>query len=146
MKYKGENEMQISARNQLTGTIKSVQEGAVNASVVIETKTGDSITASITLEAVKELGLTVGKDAIAVIKASEVMIGIGELKLSARNQISCTVSEIKEGAVNAVVVLNTQGGDTITSTITIASCKELELSKGLSVKAVVKATSVMIAV
>lgn len=138
--------MQLSARNQLKGTIKSVQDGAVNASVAIETIGGDVITASITMDAVKELGLAEGKEAVAVIKASEVLIGIGELKLSARNQISCTVAEIKEGAVNAVVVLNTQGGGTITSTITLASCSELGLLKGTEVKAVIKASSVMVGI
>lgn len=68
--------MQISARNQLEGTIESIQKGAVNASVVIKMSANERIKSSITLEAVEELKLCEGQKAVAVIKASEVMIGI----------------------------------------------------------------------
>lgn len=138
--------MQISARNQLEGTIESIQKGAVNASVVIKMSANERIKSSITLEAVEELKLCEGQKAVAVIKASEVMIGIGEFMLSARNQIPCTVEEIKEGAVNAVVLLKTQGGDNITSTITLESLIGLGIAKGSLVKAVIKASSVMIGI
>jgi len=68
--------MKLSARNQLKGTILSVQEGAVNAIVVVDIGGGNQITASITNSAVKDLGLAPGKEAYAVIKASLVMIGV----------------------------------------------------------------------
>lgn len=68
--------MIISARNQFPGKIEAIQEGAVNAIVTLKTKGGETITATISMAAVKELGLAPGKDAIAVIKATDVMIGI----------------------------------------------------------------------
>ena len=68
--------MIISARNQFPGKIESVQEGAVNAIVTLKTKGGETITATISMAAVKELELVPGKDAIAVIKATDVMIGV----------------------------------------------------------------------
>ena len=80
--------MIISARNQLAGKIEEIQKGAVNAIVVLKAKGGDKVTATISMAAVEELELAPGKDAVAVIKATEVMIGIGEMKLSARNQIA----------------------------------------------------------
>ena len=67
--------MKISARNQLQGTIKEVHKGTTTAHVEIEVG-GAVLTASITNEAVDELKLTKGQKAYAVIKASDVMIGI----------------------------------------------------------------------
>lgn len=65
----------ISARNQLTGTVSAIEEGAVNAIVKLDVAEGVSISFTISMEAVKELGLAVGKEATAIIKATSVMIG-----------------------------------------------------------------------
>lgn len=66
----------ISARNQLDGTVKSVQEGAVNGIVEIALAGGQTMTASITMGSIKSLGLKEGAAATAVIKATEVMVGV----------------------------------------------------------------------
>ncbi len=67
--------MKISARNRLQGTIKDVVKGATTSHVQIEV--GETvITASITNEAVDELKLVKGQKAYAVIKASDVMVGV----------------------------------------------------------------------
>ncbi len=68
--------MKISARNVLKGTVKQIVDGAVNSEVVIETAHGDTIVSVITKDSVKSLGLEVGKDVYAVIKASNVMVAI----------------------------------------------------------------------
>ncbi len=68
--------MRLSARNQLKGKVVEIQEGAVNAIVIIDIGGGNRISSSITMTSVKELGLEVGKEAYAVIKASSVMVGI----------------------------------------------------------------------
>jgi molybdopterin-binding protein len=68
--------MKISARNQLAGTIVQVTRGATTAHVRIEVGPGQVIMAAITNEAVDELGLKAGVKAIAVIKASDVMIAV----------------------------------------------------------------------
>lgn len=69
--------MRLSTRNQLTGTITEVSVGAVMATVKIRLDGGDQvITASITKEAVEELGLQVGSTATALVKSTEVMIGV----------------------------------------------------------------------
>ena len=67
--------MKISARNQIKGTIKTVTKGHTTAHVEIDTG-GTVLTASITNEAVDALGLKVGQIAYAVVKASDVMIGV----------------------------------------------------------------------
>jgi len=70
-----ETMMKISARNQLKGRIVAVTAGATTSHVGIDIGQGTIITASITNEAVADLGLKVGDDAWAIIKASEVMVG-----------------------------------------------------------------------
>lgn len=66
--------MKLSARNILKGKVIGVKKGATTAHVRIELTGGAVITSSITNEAVEELRLTVGDDAYAVIKASDVMV------------------------------------------------------------------------
>ena len=68
--------MRLSARNCLEGTIKSVEHGEVTAVVVIALPGGDEVVASITKDAVAQLGLEAGRKAYAVIQASDVVIGI----------------------------------------------------------------------
>ncbi|KQU75246.1 transporter [Aminobacter sp. DSM 101952] len=67
--------MKLSARNQIKGKIVEVTKGATTSHVRIDIG-GAVITASITNEAVDELKLAVGKDAHAIIKASDVMVGV----------------------------------------------------------------------
>jgi len=69
--------MKLSARNQLKGKIININQGAVNSIVSIDIGGGNIITATISC-AVEELGLKVGSDAYAVIKATNVMVGIDE--------------------------------------------------------------------
>ncbi|ADK14987.1 MULTISPECIES: TOBE domain-containing protein [Clostridium] len=66
--------------------------------------------------------------------------------ISARNQITGKTESVKEGAVNAIVTLKADDGNTITSTISMAAVKDLGLAPGVKAKAVIKATSVMMAV
>lgn len=66
--------MKISARNQLKGTVKSVQHGAVNTEVVIEVAPGVEVTSIITKSSAESLGLTTGSTVYAVVKASNVMV------------------------------------------------------------------------
>ena len=66
--------MKLSARNQFKGKVVEIKEGALNASVKIEIAKDVVISSTISMEAVKELGLTVGAEATAVIKATSVMV------------------------------------------------------------------------
>lgn len=67
--------MRLSARNVLSGKVLEVRKGATTAHVRLELPGGAVITASVTNEAVDELGLQPGDDAYAVVKASDVMVG-----------------------------------------------------------------------
>jgi len=67
--------VKLSARNQLAGTVVEVRRGAAIANVVLDVG-GQRIVASITVEAVDELGLNEGSRATAVVKASDVMVAV----------------------------------------------------------------------
>jgi len=69
--------MRLSTRNQLPGTISSIQEGAVTAIVKVALDGGGQlITSSTTREAVKDLGLAEGTAVIVLVKASEVSLAV----------------------------------------------------------------------
>ena len=135
----------LSARNQFEGTVSKVTDGAVNGIVTIDVN-GTPVTATISMASINDLGIKPGVKAVAVVKATEVMVGKGKLQLSARNQFPGKVTAIEEGAVNAIVKIEALGGKTVTSTISIAAVKELGLKVGEEATAVIKATSVMVGI
>jgi molybdopterin-binding protein len=69
--------MRISARNQIKGTVVAVKKGATTSHVRIDIGGGNLVTSSITNEAVDDLGIKIGIAVTVVIKASDVMIGVG---------------------------------------------------------------------
>lgn len=68
--------MRISARNALEGKVKKVERGAVNAEVTIELPGGQEVVAIITIASVENLGLAEGMGCYAVVKATNVMVGV----------------------------------------------------------------------
>jgi molybdopterin-binding protein len=96
--------MKVSARNAFKGQISALQPGAVNAEVTITTTAGDTLVAIVTTGSVQSLGLAVGKEVVALVKAPWVMLATSDcgLKFSARNQLEGSVSKLVKGAVNTV--------------------------------------------
>ncbi|MDD1777211.1 MAG: molybdopterin-binding protein [Candidatus Helarchaeota archaeon] len=68
--------MKLSARNVIKGTIKKITPGAVNSEIILQIAGGTEIVSIITKTSAETLGLKVGKEAYAIIKASNVMIGV----------------------------------------------------------------------
>ena len=68
--------MKLSARNVIKGKVEKIIDGAVNSEVVIKTDGGEIIVSIITKESAESLGLKVGKEVYAVIKASNVMVAV----------------------------------------------------------------------
>ena len=138
--------MKLSARNQLPGVVTKITDGAVNGIVTLDVN-GTPVTATISLAAIRELGLEVGKKAYAVIKATEVMVGLGEhLTLSARNQFPGKVTAVEKGAVNSIVKIKALGDNELSATISNTAVEELGLAAGVDALAVIKATSVMVGI
>lgn len=140
--------MQISARNQLQGTLSRIEPGAVNSEVELALKGGETIAATITKEAAQELGLKSGGEATAIFKASAVILVSGDsmLKTSARNQLKGKVVKAQVGAVNAEVILELSGGERITAIITKDSLREMGPKIGEEMIALIKASQIIIGV
>jgi molybdate transport system regulatory protein len=140
--------MKTSARNALRGVVESVVDGAVNAEVTLSIGEGAKIVAVITRQSVQALGLAPGRPAIALIKASFVILARGDLSLrtSARNTLQGTVVRVERGAVNDEVTLDIGGGKALTATITHASAQALDFAVGESATALIKSSHVILAV
>lgn len=141
--------MKISARNSLSGTIKDIKRGSVNAVVHIALRGNDTVTSSITIESVDGMGLKPGQPVYAIIKATNVMIGTeekGGMRLSARNVLPGRVSKIMPGPVMSEVILDLPGGNSISSIITRESAESLSLTEGMNAIAIFKASSVIVGV
>lgn len=140
--------MKISARNLFSGKIAAIRNGAVNAEVELLTDGGDRIVAIVTEGSVESLGLAVGKEAVAVVKAPWVMVlaGGGNLRFSARNQLPGTVKAVTKGAVNADVVIELPGGSLIHAVITNEAVMDLGLKEGAPATALIKASHVVLGV
>jgi molybdate transport system regulatory protein len=139
--------MKTTARNQLAGTIASVETGPVSTQVTIALKSGEPITATMTTAAAKRLKLKKGKEALALVKASAVVLvtDFAGWQLSARNQLAGTVSRVEKGAVSSLVVLTLPGGASITATVTNEGAEAVGLKVGVPATAVFNAYSVMVA-
>ncbi len=139
--------MKTTARNQFAGTVQAIEIGPVSAQATIALKNGDEITATMTAEAARRLKLKKGKEALALIKASAVVLvtDFAGWQLSARNQLAGTVSRIEHGAVSSLVVLTMRGGTTLTASVTNEGVEALDLQVGTAATAVFKAYAVMVA-
>lgn len=140
--------MFTSARNQLAGKVAGIQFGAVNDEIRIDLDDGQSIVAILTHGSVESLGLQVGSEAFALIKASSVILfdASAGVRLSTRNQLTGTVKQLTPGAVNAEVVVALANGTEITAIVTNGSVQNLGLATGKAITAAFKASSVIVGV
>ena len=140
--------MKISARNQLSGRVSVVASGTVNDEVELTLTAGQKIVAVVTRQSATSLGLVPGAEAFALVKASSVLLAtdLGGARLSARNQLRGTVTRLQPGAVNAEVLIDVGGGQTLAAIVTQESASSLDLAPGVSVLALFKASSVILGV
>ncbi|RQH05698.1 TOBE domain-containing protein [Paraburkholderia dinghuensis] len=141
--------LRTSARNQLYGTVAAIEYGEVNDEVSMTLPGGQTVVAVVTRESTEALGLAVGAAAVALVKASSVVLVAGEeaaTRLSARNRLAGAVGHVRRGAVNAEVTLDLPGGTVIAAVVTDASVDALGLVAGVAATAVFKASSVILGV
>jgi molybdate transport system regulatory protein len=140
--------MRSSARNQYLGKIIKVTKGAVNGEVELDIGDGLRIVSVITNESIEDLKLKKGREAYALIKASVPILVTDEsgMRSSARNRLCGVVATCIEGAVNGEVGITLPGNKTLTAIITNDSIHSLGLKEGVSVSALIKASSVILAV
>ncbi|MCH8622328.1 TOBE domain-containing protein [Undibacterium sp. TS12] len=140
--------MKTSARNQFLGKVRHVKPGAINDEIELEIAGSQKIVAIITHESTQELGLHIGTEAFALIKASSIILmdDVSNARLSARNQLTGSISRIQPGAVNTEVVIELPGGATLAAIITNESATSMGLAVGGTVTGLFKASSVILGV
>lgn len=139
--------MKTSARNQFHGQVAAIRRGAVNDEIEVVLPGGTPLYATITHESTDDLGLAVGQDVVALVKAPWVVLATGnDIRVSARNRLPGTVGHITAGAVNAEVGLVLPGGGTLIAIVTNDAVQELQLQEGAAVTALINAAHVILAV
>jgi molybdate transport system regulatory protein len=140
--------MRTSARNQFEGEVVELKHGAVNDEITLRTKDGLEVVAVVTHGSATSLGLSQGKAAFALVKASSVivMVDVSGSQVSARNCIAGTVVSVTKGAVNAEVAIAAPNGAQIAAIITNESADRLGLAAGKPATAIFKASSVIVGV
>ncbi|PCJ26063.1 MAG: molybdenum-dependent transcriptional regulator [SAR86 cluster bacterium] len=137
--------LQTSARNQFLGVIAKLETGAVNTEVIIDVSNDQQIVAIVTEQSRSDMGLKVGSQVIALIKASSVTLAVGDgLNVSARNVVSGAISRLELGAVNTDVSMDLGESRSLSAVITNASATKLGLHDSMHVHAFFKASSVIL--
>ncbi|MFG2813532.1 molybdopterin-binding protein [Streptomyces sp. NPDC048410] len=137
--------MSLSIRNQIAGTVTDIAHGEVMATVKVRLDGGHDLTAAITLESVKDLGLAEGSAVRALMKATEVALATERVRgLSIRNQLPGTVSSVALGGAMATVTVTVDGG-TLTAAVTRDAVTDLGLAAGSPVVVLIKSTEVSLA-
>jgi len=70
--------MKLSARNNLKGIVKKIEDGLITSKVVIDLGNGNEIVSIISRDAIKDLELAEGKEAYAIVKSTEVIVGVAD--------------------------------------------------------------------
>ena len=136
-----------SARNQFVGTVAGLRDGPVDYEVLIRVDDSTELAAVVTRDSAEQLGLAIGSEVIALIKASSILLFVDEaMRISARNRLWGTVQRIVDGPVNAEVTLALAGGRTATAVVTHESVTSLGLEIGVRACAAFKVSSVILAV
>ncbi len=137
--------MRTSARNQLVGTLISLNMDEMSAEVELRLDDRTRLVAIVTRDSAAALELKPGSEVLALVKASSVMLATDPgLRTSALNHLWGQVSRIHEGPVAAEVTLVLPGGRTLTAVITPESLGRLDLLPGRAACAVFQASNVIL--
>lgn len=140
--------MKTSARNAFRCEVVEVRRAPVNVEVKLRVSDANHIVAIVTNDSVEELGLAVGREVVALVKSSFIMLARGDVlpRVSARNLMWGEVVERIDGGVNSEIILDIGDGKTLTAVITRESAEELPLVVGDRACALFKASHVILAV
>lgn len=139
--------VRYSARNQFAGSVSGLRAGPVDVEVLLRVDEHLELAAVVSRESAEQLGLTIGSEAIALVKASSLLLFTDEsMRISARNRLCGEVQRIVEGTVNSEVTLALGGGRSAVAVITRESVESLGLAVGVRACAAFKVSSVILAV
>ena len=135
--------MKTSARNELTGKITNIIDGAVMSEVKITVSSEVTISATVTKEGIHSLGAKLNDNVTAIIKASSIIITKDAVKTTARNVLKGKVVEVIKGAVNSEVKLSL-GTSIISAIVTNDAIEDLSIKASEDAYAIFKASSVIL--
>lgn len=135
--------MKTTARNELKGIVNEVIEGIVMAEVRVEVSPSIFISATITKEGFKNMGISLGDEVYVLIKASSMILSKRKMKATARNILKGKIEKIIKGAVNSEVKLSI-GENLLCAVVTNEAIEELQLKEQEETYAVFKASSVIL--
>ncbi len=138
--------LRTSARNQFSGTVVALRNGEVDYEVRLALDRDTELVAVITRASAERLGLAIGKEALAFVKSSSVLIATErDVRYTARNQFWGEVAAIHEGSVNDEITVALPAGKRITAVVSRASREALGLAQGSPACALFKSSSVIVA-
>ena len=135
--------MKTSARNELSGKITNIINGAVISEVKITVSSDVTISATVTKEGLESLGTKLNDNVTAIIKASSIIITKEAVKTTARNVLKGKVTEVIKGAVNSEVKLSL-GTSVISTIVTNDAIEDLSIKASQDAYAIFKASSVIL--
>ncbi len=139
--------LRTSARNQFAGTVCGLRQGPVDYEVQLRVDDTLEIAAVVTRGSAEQLGLAIGREVVALVKSSSVLLLTDEgVRLSARNQLWGTVQRIVDGPVTAEVTLDLGHGRSACAVVARDSVAALGLAEGVRACAAFKVSSVILAV
>jgi molybdate transport system regulatory protein len=130
--------VKTTAHNQLFGIITAIHKGAVNTEINVKLKGGEQIIVSIAQAQVEELALAIHSDALLLLNSIDITLvtEFNEYKLVGQNRLLGTVIRIQQDAVNAEVIMQLPGGETLAAILTQRSLENLAITTGKQICAV----------
>lgn len=140
--------MKFSSRNVFRCLVDEIKPGAVNAEVVLTLSANATLTAVVTAESVEDLGIAPGREVVALVKSSFVMLAAGSEapRVSARNRIAGIVAHREDGPVSTEITLDIGDGRSLAAVVTRDAADEMALKPGDPAVAFFKASHVILAV
>ena len=139
--------MKSSSRNAYMGKIASVITGGLNDEVELVLETGDKVYGQLSHASAERMGLAVGSEAMALVKATEILLIDGDdYEVCCRNQFTGKVLKLVRGFVNGEVIIQTPSGLELNATVSLEGINRLRVERGATVTAMFKSSNVMIAV
>ena len=139
--------MKTSSRNAYVGKITAIILGGLNDEVELSLPTGEKIYGQLAHASSDRLGLAVGKEAMALVKATEILLvnDNDDYEVCCRNQFTGKVLKLVRGFVNGEVILQTPSGFELSATVSLEGLNRLRVERGATVTAAFKSSNVIIA-
>ena len=139
--------MKTSSRNAYVGKITAIILGGLNDEVELTLASGEKVYGQLAHASAERLGLAVGGEALALVKATEILLvsDNDDFAICCRNQFSGKVLKLVRGFVNGEVVIQTPTGLEFNATVSLEGINRLRVERGATVTAMFKSSHVLVA-